>query len=86
MPSRFTLGERFEAFIRAQVESGRYSTESEVIRDGLRLLEAQENLRAARLAELRSAVVEGTESGEGVPATAVFDRLERRYARLIRDA
>ena len=38
MPSSFTLGTHFEGFIRQQVNTGRYASASEVIRDSLRLL------------------------------------------------
>ena len=81
MPSSYTLGEHFEGFVKAQVESGRYASASEVVRDALRLLEDHEKLRAVRLAELRSAIREGMDSGAGVAADTVFDRLEQKYAR-----
>src|SRR5258705_390053 len=38
MPSSYTLGVHFEAFIKGLVEGGRYNNASEVVRDGLRLL------------------------------------------------
>jgi antitoxin ParD1/3/4 len=43
MPSSYTVGQRYEKFIRKQVASGRYNNASEVVRAGLRLLESEEN-------------------------------------------
>lgn len=54
-----TLGQHFEAFIAEQLKSGRYSSTSEVVRAGLRLLEESEN----RLTTLRKMLKEGEDSG-----------------------
>jgi antitoxin ParD1/3/4 len=79
MPRSYALGEHFEAFVEAQVRSGRYNNASEVVRAGLRLLEDSEQLRGLKLAELRRLVEEGRLSGEGNPAEDVFARLEAKY-------
>ena len=53
------LGPYFEHFIQTKVLQGRYNNASEVIRAGLRLLEAEENQFMA----LKEAIHEGMESG-----------------------
>lgn len=58
------LTDHQEALISALVESGRYQNASEVLREGLRLLEQREAEEAAKLEALRAAVREGWESYE----------------------
>lgn len=83
MPSSYTLGPRFEAFIRGLVESGRYNNASEVVRESLRLLEDREQLRDLRIAELRRLSEEGRLSGlSEEDGEAVLDRLEAKYRAL----
>ena len=53
------LGSYFEDFISSIIETGRFNNASEVIRAGLRLLEEKEQ----KVAQLRSAINEGIESG-----------------------
>lgn len=64
MPSSYTIGEHFEAFVKQLVESGRYASASEVMRDGLRLLEEQEQLHQIRLEALRKEIQAGLDSGD----------------------
>ena len=59
----FSIGEHFSSFIAAQVDQGRYSNASDVVRAALRLLEERET----KLAALRNALVEGEESGPSTP-------------------
>lgn len=80
MPSSYTLGAHFEAFIRSLVESGRYNSASEVLRDGLRLLEDRERLRKMKMTELRRLVEEGGASGlSEQDGEAFLDELEAKY-------
>ena len=59
----FSLGDHFSHFVEAQVEQGRYASASDVVRAGLRLLEEQETALAA----LRTALIEGEQSGPSTP-------------------
>ena len=86
MPSSYAIGTHFENFIQQQIESGRYSSASEIVRDALRLMEDREELRKTQLKTLRMQLQEGRESGPGIPADAVFDRLEAKYSKLAADA
>ena len=54
-----TLGPHYEEFIQTNIAGGRFNNVSEVIRAGLRRLEEDE----MRLAAIRSALIEGEESG-----------------------
>jgi antitoxin ParD1/3/4 len=87
MPSSYTLGVHFEAFIKRLVEGGRYNNASEVVRDGLRLLEERERLREVKIAELRRLAEEGRLSGlADEDGEAVLDRLEVEYRAIAEDA
>jgi len=55
------LGEYFEEFISSEISSGRYNSASEVIRNALRLLKAEEQKKK----DLSKALVQGEKSGFG---------------------
>ena len=58
-----TLNEHFEGFIATQISQGRYGSASEIVREGLRLVEEREQ----KLEALRQALIEGEESGPSTP-------------------
>jgi antitoxin ParD1/3/4 len=65
-----SLGDSFDRFVASLVESGEYQSQSEVIREGLRLLKEREELRAMKLEEIRRQVAVGLEQirrGEVAP-------------------
>jgi len=76
-----SLTPELERFVQAKVESGRYNSASEVIREALRLLEDHERARAAQLARFNrelSQRLASLDHGERVDPTEVRSRLERR--------
>ncbi|MBO3458354.1 type II toxin-antitoxin system ParD family antitoxin [Aetokthonos hydrillicola Thurmond2011] len=64
------LGETFDKFVAELLAGGEYQSQSEVIREGLRLLKEREDLRKLRLEELRREIQVGIDQanrGEVVP-------------------
>lgn len=60
MPTRnVVLSERQHQLVEALVQSGRYQNASEVLREGLRLIEERERLEGAKLKALKQAARQG---------------------------
>lgn len=72
------LGDELREFVESLVASGDYRTQSEVVRDSLRLL--REKQAASKLENLRRLIQEGMGSGEPIPWD-VDDFLRRAKAR-----
>lgn len=74
-----SLTPELEQLVQSKVKSGRYLSASEVVREGLRLLEERDRLYEMRLAELQRKLAIGVEQadrGELIEADDVFDQLE----------
>ncbi|MBY5609589.1 type II toxin-antitoxin system ParD family antitoxin [Rhizobium leguminosarum] len=84
MPSSYNIGPRYECFVRELVESGRYASASEVMRDSLRLLEQREEIRALDLEKLKREYAEGKASGEPKEVDAVAFLQELKAGRAAR--
>lgn len=79
------LGSQLEGFVTKLVETGRYNSKSEVLREGIRLIQERE----ARLAVLDLALAKGiadAEAGRTKPVEEVFARLEAKYQTMGRPA
>jgi antitoxin ParD1/3/4 len=65
MPTRnINLTEHWDSFVEKEVSSGRYGNASELVRDGLRLIERRNQEESAKLEWLRGAIQEGAEQIE----------------------
>jgi antitoxin ParD1/3/4 len=71
-----SLTPHLEAMIRERVESGSYNSASEVVREALRLLEQEDQLRTLKMQKLRQDIQEGLDSGP----SARFDPQEIKRA------
>jgi len=63
------LTPELEQLVQTKVQSGRYNSASEVVREALRLMEQKDELRTIQLQELRNRMDKGlaqAERGEGV--------------------
>jgi antitoxin ParD1/3/4 len=73
------LGKQLESYIQQLVDTGRYGSKSEVLREGVRLVQDRET----RLAALDASITRGiadADAGRTKPASDVFDRLEAKYS------
>ncbi|MBK8762837.1 MAG: type II toxin-antitoxin system ParD family antitoxin [Sulfuritalea sp.] len=63
MGMNVNLTPHLEELVRQKVNSGLYTSASEVVREALRLMDEQDHLRAAKLDQLRRDVRAGLDSG-----------------------
>lgn len=77
-----SLTSELEQMVQEKVASGMYSSASEVIREGLRLLKERDMLQAMKLQELRAEIRKGIDSGEPtlLDIEAVIRRGQERMA------
>jgi len=79
------LGQQLESFVANLVKTGRYNSKSEVLREGVRLIQDRET----RLTALDQSIARGiadANAGRTKPAADVFDRLEAKYRAITADA
>lgn len=84
MASSANLGQRLENYVTELVKSGRYNSRSEVLREGVRLVEEREK----RLSVLDAALARGladADAGRTVPLEMVGNRLAEKYRAMAED-
>ena len=91
MANRITLNisltPQLERFINARVASGRYQSASEVVREGLRLLQERDERRQEALEELRQFITVGLEEarrGELLDGEQLMADLLQRHQERVR--
>lgn len=81
-----SLTPKLEKYIQKKVESGRYTSASEVVREALRLLE-QEDVRERELREFRAKLdrrLASLDRGEGIDGEKFMEDLRKRTKALQR--
>lgn len=76
-----SLTPELEQFVQTKVQTGRYNSASEVVREALRLLEDHEEARAAQLAKFNQELrrrLESLDRGDGVDPAELRARLRKR--------
>lgn len=74
-----SLTPQLEAFVKKKLDSGLYYSASEVIRDGLRLLEEKDRIKEMKLASLKKEIQLGLNSldrGEGIDGEEAFAEID----------
>lgn len=77
------LGTTLDQFVGELLKSGLYQSQSEVVREGLRLLKEREDLKRLRLEELRKEIAIGVEQagrGELVDGAVAIARIRAKSA------
>ena len=80
-----SLTPELEGMINEKVETGMYSSASEVVRDGLRLLQERDKVREEKLQWLRREVQKGMddiEAGRVISGEEFFAKWEARFAQI----
>jgi antitoxin ParD1/3/4 len=77
------LGEKLEDYVTQLVANGRYNSKSEILREGVRLIQDRETKLAALDASIARGIADA-DAGRTAPADVVFDRLEAKYRAMAR--
>jgi len=78
------LGPTFDQFVASLLETGLYQSQSEIVREGLRLLMEREQLKQLRLDELRREIAVGSaqaDRGQFVDGKDAFRRIRAKSSR-----
>ncbi len=78
VPMNVHLTPELEQLVQSKVQSGRYNSASEVVREALRLMEHKDEIRAAQMQKLRSRIDQAlgeADRGEGADGEQFMQNL-----------
>jgi antitoxin ParD1/3/4 len=84
-----SLTPELEHFVQDKVNSGMYTSASEVIRESLRLLHTHDDLQNQRIKQLNQEIDIGLQqlnAGKNVPAHESYKRMKQKINKLAKDA
>jgi antitoxin ParD1/3/4 len=73
------VGAKLEKYVAKLVDSGRYNSKSEVVREGIRLVQEREQKLAALDASIARGLADA-DAGRLMPAEDVFAQLKAKYS------
>jgi antitoxin ParD1/3/4 len=73
------VGAKLEKYVAKLVDSGRYNSKSEVVREGIRLVQEREQKLAALDASIARGLADA-DAGRLIPAEDVFAQLKAKYS------
>ena len=83
-----SLTPELEQFVNAKVNSGMYTSASEVIRESLRLLHTYEDLQSQRIKQLNQAIDVGLtqlKNGHTISAKDSYDKLKKKINKIAKE-
>ncbi len=83
-----SLTPELERFVHDKVNSGMYTSASEVVRESLRLLHTHDDLQAQRINQLNQAIDVGLQqlsAGKKIPANESYARLKKKIDKITKD-
>ena len=83
-----SLTPELEKFVQDKVNSGMYTSASEVIRESLRLLYTYDDLQAQRIKQLNQTIEVGLQqlnSGKKIPAKESYSRMKAKIDKIAKE-
>lgn len=84
-----SLTPELEQYVHAKINSGMYTSASEVVRESLRLLHTYDDLQTQRIKQLNQSIDVGLQqlnTGQKIPAKESYARLKNKINKITKDS